>query len=100
MIPKNQPAQIYELTIGASIVGRNASPYLTDKDRNQIKELMLDFSKMFQETRGEKPALANADEASLRQALAFSQRIRKQLESLQGYPEEVVAQMRGCLDHI
>jgi hypothetical protein len=98
MIPKNQPAQIYDLTIGASIVGRNASPYLTDKDRNQIQELMLDFSKMFQETNGEKPALVNTDEISLRQALAFSQRIRKQLESLQGYQEEIVAQMRGCLD--
>lgn len=98
MIPKNQPAQIYDLTIGASIVGRNASPYLTDKDRNQIQGLMLDFSEMFQETREEKPALANVDEASLKQALAFSQRVRKQLDCLWGYPEGVIAQMRECLD--
>ncbi|QQS59559.1 hypothetical protein IPN35_01580 [Candidatus Peregrinibacteria bacterium] len=98
MIPKNQPAQIYDLNIGASIVGRNASPYLTNEDRRALQRLMSEFSNMFQDTRGEKPALVNTDESSFKQATAFSERIRRQLEGLQDYPKEVVVRLRECLD--
>ena len=97
MIPKNQPAQIYDLNIGASSVGRNGSSQLTEEDKSQLQDLIQDFSEMFQATRGEKPALVNTDETSLKQALIFSQRIRKQTENLQGYAKEVIMSFQECL---